>query len=1188
MCIFDNEPKLYIMKTKLLRLKNSLLIFLCLISSYSYGQGMEDFSNSNASNSYGTASFVGNDDVTWSYVESRNAFNDNNNSGIDLPALMLRRNSDNSSVTSSTINGGIGDFSVKLYKGFTGVGNREVELFVNGVSQGTSTPFDDFNEHLFIINNINISGDIVIEIKNITGKQVIIDDIEWTAYVASTNDLTTEVYAPINQIATQTIIAADVTTETDAEAMFKFTVEDQASGDGLPTNLTRVRLVPGPNNTANWADHLQGFQVMDSNSHTYTPTASITGSEVLLDFASSVSIADGGALDFEIFAYLNTSNIDDGGVLQFTVEGNNSGFQADLSGSDFAPNFLLGDIVGNEMTIDVNATQLSYLQQPSDVIINEVMSPAVEVAYTDVNNNVDIDFSGTGFDVSLTSSASFETSATTTVEAVNGVASFTNLIFNTESTANTLTSTDDSTFIPGALDSSTFDVTAMPNRPSIIISEVTDPNDNYKGRYVEIYNNGSADVDLAAEQIHLAKQANGGNIVSTPLEGILAPNRILIIGNSSNINTNYGFHADVDYGSVNGNGDDGYFLYYDGDESSGILFDAYGVIDVDGSGEAWEYEDSRAVRNNPKTVDANPTWVASEWTVIPAANLVDMTPGALENEYRFNGVWKPRDPFSNAINSDNILVESGTGELNTVSVNNIEVESGASLNVLASAVLSLDGDITNNGVFTFKSDATGTAQLADATGIIVTGDITVERYIPAKRAFRLLSSAVDGQSFADAWQLGTHITGSGGATNGFDETQTNNPSLFTFDNSLPTQTGGAAWESVTSTSDAISAGQGYRLMVRGDRTIDLNEQNPTPTSATLASKGSLIIGDYTPTLAQAAEFYSLIGNPYQAVVDFEALTFTGDIDNSRIYVWDPTLAGENGRGAYVTVDINTNSPSPSSSQANKFIMPGQAFFVQNKSTINQVPGLTFTENAKATSEAQTETFSIVDEFYVNMRLYKQSALQNEETESDALGLRFADYYTTPSSDEDASKLANPDENFAVANNKFTSIDNRAFPMENEEIQLFVSGYGEENYVIQFAMNHKPEDLKVILNDTYTGNSLEISDTGNYTFNVDSNIPESIANDRFYISFENVTMGTTQPELANAIRLYPNPTKGLLTVDVNDYDVEQLRLYSIQGQELGSMTLSENNTLNVSHLGIGVYIMKIFTNQGTSVLKFIKK
>ena len=150
-----------------------------------HGQGLEDFTNSNATNSYSDGSFEGNNGITWSYIASRNGNNDSNSSGIELPALMLRRASSGSKITSSAISGGISNFSVKLYKGFTGGGDRQVELFINGVSMGTSTPFDDFSEYTFSVDDINISGSIEIEIVNTTPKQIIIDDISWTGFSTS-------------------------------------------------------------------------------------------------------------------------------------------------------------------------------------------------------------------------------------------------------------------------------------------------------------------------------------------------------------------------------------------------------------------------------------------------------------------------------------------------------------------------------------------------------------------------------------------------------------------------------------------------------------------------------------------------------------------------------------------------------------------------------------------------------------------------------------------------------------------------------------------------------------------------------------------------------------------------------------------------------------------------------------------
>ena len=157
------------------------LLFTLCVSLISYAQGTETFEKSNATATYADGNFVGENGITWTYVHSRDADGTASNvSSLTTKALLLRQSSSSSKVTSSAISGGIGDFSVKLYKGFTGNGDRQVELFINDVSKGTSVAFNDYDEHIFTVSGINITGDIVIEIRNIAGKQVIVDDITWT------------------------------------------------------------------------------------------------------------------------------------------------------------------------------------------------------------------------------------------------------------------------------------------------------------------------------------------------------------------------------------------------------------------------------------------------------------------------------------------------------------------------------------------------------------------------------------------------------------------------------------------------------------------------------------------------------------------------------------------------------------------------------------------------------------------------------------------------------------------------------------------------------------------------------------------------------------------------------------------------------------------------------------------------
>ncbi len=166
---------------------------------------------------------------------------------------------------------------------------------------------------------------------------------------------------------------------------------------------------------------------------------------------------------------------------------------------------------------------------------------------------------------------------------------------------------------------------------AVFISEVADPGDAAGGtgaRFVELHNGGAEAVDLAAGTWFLAKQVNGGTIYNLPLTGSLAAGGTYVVAVSNEYSTYYPTApaANLITNFVSGNGDDGYYLYSGGGSSTGTLQDAFGVLGEDGTGKAWEYEDSRAVRNAEVT-GGNPTWTAAEWTIPASALIANMTPG---------------------------------------------------------------------------------------------------------------------------------------------------------------------------------------------------------------------------------------------------------------------------------------------------------------------------------------------------------------------------------------------------------------------------------------------------------------------------------------------------------------------------------------------------------------------------------
>jgi surface protein len=541
--------------------------------------------------------------------------------------------------------------------------------------------------------------------------------------------------------------------------------------------------------------------------------------------------------------------------------------------------------------------------------------------------------------------------------------------------------------------------------------------------------------------------------------------------------------------------------------------------------------------------------------------------------------FQPVDPNNDTAVTYNLDVQDGTAVITAALT-------FGSITVRPGAVIDLDEDIIVIDEMLFESDASGSGQIADMTGVTITGDVRVQRYIPAKRAFRFLSSAVGGQSFADSWQQDTHITGAQGivgqtSPEGLDYTNSGFASLFTYD------VQNDDWAAVLNTKTTnLEAGTGYRLFVRGDRTIDLNDNNAPATVTTLEARGNLMVGDLTtgtdlPALSSMPNKFSLVGNPYQAVVDFSATDRTNLTD--FIYVWDASIAGDNGNGGYVTVPLGVGPEVPSASDATKYLAPGQAIFVENTAAGNA--SIVFSESDKAVEEAQVTVFDTYADFFINSRLFSTSNYQNNDRESDAISIRFNQSYTTiASSGEDSGKLPNPGENYAVLNNGYRAIDNQNIPVDGHQIDLSIWNYQELDYTLTFSYENQPSNLKVYLHDTYLNTQTELTGNDVYSFTADANLPGSVAPTRFHLSFENQTLSNTDFALSG-ISLYPNPVQGELNINLpSGTEISTVKVFNTLGQQVQRATRSQ---VDMSGLTSGVYFVEITTNKGQHTQKVIK-
>ena len=90
-------------------------------------------------------------------------------------------------------------------------------------------------------------------------------------------------------------------------------------------------------------------------------------------------------------------------------------------------------------------------------------------------------------------------------------------------------------------------------------------------------------------------------------------------------------------------------------------------------------------------------------------------------------------------------------------------------------------------------------------------------------------------------------------------------------------------------------------------------------------------------------------------------------------------------------------------------------------------------------------------------------------------------------------------------------------------------------------------------------------------------------------FSNSTVTNVKKESENKqFNIYPNPTSGLLNIDSSASCIHKITISNITGRTLFEKTgKHQHETLNLSNLKKGVYIIKITTDDKRYVNKIIK-
>ncbi|WP_438962348.1 T9SS type A sorting domain-containing protein, partial [Nonlabens sp.] len=417
-----------------------------------------------------------------------------------------------------------------------------------------------------------------------------------------------------------------------------------------------------------------------------------------------------------------------------------------------------------------------------------------------------------------------------------------------------------------------------------------------------------------------------------------------------------------------------------------------------------------------------------------------------------------------------------------------------------------------------------------------------------------------------------------------DQTSTNNPSLFNFSND-----DNQSWTAVANTnSTSLIAGEAYRLFIRGNRSIDLTSNTSAPSDTKLVTTGTLITDDvvqpFSSTLATGDFVFT--GNPYQSKVDISLLmndaTAREDVNPNFMYVWNPQAGA---RGAYRAFDFSNSTSSPSDSEVNGILQPGQSMFllVDNDGDGND-PSVTFKESFKSAGSNLTATYSI-PEATLSMDL------SNGGSNLDGFKVNFSSQGNDGIDSFDLNKLNNLDENIALVHGAIDlAIENRSLPIDGTILPLKINRFSTGSYDFKFQLSGL-NGVDAYLLDHQSGQYHFIQNNNQtiVTLSFDESDPSSIATDRFLIEFSNTTLSGNDFNLSSQVSVYPNPvSNGLVKISglINTQPVS-VQLYNLSGQLLvnKSYEVSNNEVVlsDLESLNMGVYLLTL-QQEGQQVVK----
>ncbi|MCH2035284.1 MAG: T9SS type A sorting domain-containing protein [Tenacibaculum sp.] len=519
--------------------------------------------------------------------------------------------------------------------------------------------------------------------------------------------------------------------------------------------------------------------------------------------------------------------------------------------------------------------------------------------------------------------------------------------------------------------------------------------------------------------------------------------------------------------------------------------------------------------------------------------------GANGTNWTDNGNWS-----SNAVaaTSQNVIVpvlvtspivESGV----TAEMNDLEIQELSSFTVEDNGVAIVNGNFNTSETASIKSSsATSGTLIVKGTS---NGMVTFERSGLEANKWSIVTAPVSGQSIKEFIE---------NATNDIRVNTTVTPNRYAVAHYDDSNADGSKWvyytaDDIITNTLTFEKGKSY-IVSRG-------------TNGSVTFTGTLETNDVSVSVNE--DQWNAVGSPFTAYLPINNNSNNNFIqenlskfnpENVGVYVWD------NSQNKYVAKTLLDSDTS---------LTVGQGFFVK---TATGISSINFKEDQRLSDATGVQTFS------------RSTAVPNIEIRADQEGkivdtnIKF--FSTTTKGLDPGYDIGNfGGSSFDVythliedsRGNDFTIQSLSKDEVEGTIIPLGITSKANKEVKISVRTENLPEGIKVYLEDTVTGDFVQLDGGEVFSFTTDSDI-EGIG--RFYIHTQAKTLGTEDVTHLSDIRIFKSNKQEVTISGIQSREEVSVQIYSVLGTEVYSESMQGESKLIIQPetLEVGVYIVRL--------------